>query len=261
MPHALSSIRCTLSLAAALLLPAAPVLAFSVSIDSTGSSFLNDAGNGLYDHGSTIQNYQVGYNKTEDFTTKNWFVFDLSGIAPGTPITDATLVLYMPSFGAGDPGDGYDSMDPMEDYEIFGLSPGEASFVSGDKIIDGDMTAPEFDAWYVAIGDGPSLGMASVSAADEGGDVAVGFGFDGLAVLDGALGGMFVISGANVSVDYDPILDIEEGYFHHTHPYGVAGPETPAPTLILEIVPEPGTGALLALGLVALGARRRGARR
>ncbi|MFK7910973.1 MAG: PEP-CTERM sorting domain-containing protein [Akkermansiaceae bacterium] len=244
--------------------------ATSVSIPADASSFFYDPSTGgandPYIHGTTIQNYQVGYNATTEENTRNWFIFPLPAIGPGEVIGAATVSFYMPKFTPGlpesDVGDGYDSLDPTEEFAIFGLSATAKTFISATDILDDDAVAddgPLFDLWWADVDSGSELGSSIVSAADEGGFVTITFTPLGLSVLNAATGGDFLIGGAVPTLDDGPLLDEAEGFFHHTHPGGIAPPggDTESPELIIEIVPEPSGVSLLVVGLVGILVTRR----
>ena len=83
----------------------------------------------------------------------------------------------------------------------------------------------------------------------------------GLAVLNDAAGGDFLIGGAVPTLDDGPAIDLAEGFFHHTHPHGVSAPpggETAPAELLIDVVPvpEPSYAALLGIGLLGLMGRR-----
>ena len=84
--------------------PAGPVGAAAVSITADASSFFFDPSTGgpnaPYTHGTTIQNYQVGYNSTTEENTRNWFIFPIPAIAPDEVIGAATVSFYMPKIPA-----------------------------------------------------------------------------------------------------------------------------------------------------------------
>ena len=114
--------------------------------------------------------------------------------------------------------------------------------------------------WFPAVTDGPELGSVTVTKPDEGMDVLIPFGPEGIAEITDTLGGDLLIGGAVTTVTHPLIDDIAEGLFHHTHPYGIMAPvdgETPEPKLILEIIPEPSVTALFLPALTLLLRRRR----
>ena len=245
--------------------------AVTVAIDSTASSFIKDpapgAGNAAYTHMMSIQNYQAGYNKTTDETTRNWFIFDIPTIMASESISSATFKLYMPIFLPGDPasdaGFGYSSADASEEFAIFGLSPDASAVISASDVLD-DAGVPDdssmFDAYYPFLVGGELYGSVTVEGADNGTFISMSFSSAGLVALNGSTGSAFMFGGAVVSIDNAPSLDIAEGLFHHTHPYGFGSPsfETAAPELILEIIPEPSSSLLLAVsGLLMMTKRKR----
>lgn len=249
------------------LFPVPKAHAAMASITADASSFFFDPStggpNGFYEHGTTIQNYQVGYNSTTEENTRNWFIFPIPSLGPGESIGAATVSFYMPIFPPNS-GFGYDSHDPTEEFAIFGLSPAAKGFISAAAILDDGGVpddGPLFDMWWADVDSGPELGSTIVSKADEGGFVTITFTPLGLDVLNAAVGGDLLIGGAVPTLPVDPYTpDLPEGFFHHTHPYGVSAPpggETDPAELVIDIVPEPTTMMLLSLGGISLLRRRK----
>ena len=230
-------------LSASLLAVAAASHALTITLDATDSGWFDDGGN----HTASNQNYAVGWTGSERL--RDFFVFDVSGLPGGETVLAATLRAHNPE--AGNPTnawtDGYSSPDASEPYELHQvllLAGGPATDQVGNVAV------------YNDLGDGPVYGSHTASAADNGVDVEIALNAAGVAALDAAVG-KFVLGGLLTSLDHPPAL-VEELFFGNTDPPG-EGPQTRQ--LIVVLTPEPGTGLLLALGLVAVSARRRASSR
>ena len=242
-----------------------------LAIESLTSGFIEEPmpgdGNDPQLLDSSVQNYQAGYNATTDKVTRNWFIFEVPGLAPGESIASATVSLYMPIFIPGEPSDfgfGYDSTDPSEDFSLFGLSPsqlGDSGFISPAKILDDDGIPDDgglFDAYFSEITLGIELGGATVEGADNGTFVTIDFMPTGLAHLTASVGGDYLIGGAIMTLGDAPAMDEAAGIFHHTHPHdsGPPGGDTPVPVLSIVIIPEPSVSALLGMSMLAMLLKR-----
>ena len=97
------------------------------------------------------------------------------------------------------------------------------------------------------------LGSTSISAADDGTTLSIALDAAGVGFWNGFLGGVVVIGGSVPTV---------VGTGTPQQPFGMTGPDIAGgdlltPSLVLTLVPEPGTGTLVVLGLLALGMRAR----
>lgn len=251
----------------------------------------------------TFANYHAGlssgYSPTgapfPDKEVRNFFIFDwteivfaLGGPPPGE-IIGATLHLYNPGDGVGDPGsdgmDGYVSPDASEDYllsDIGAKTPAEV-MDHYDHPFGGPYSGTDEsgDAMMVfdELASGPTFATVTMSSADDGTYVdlvlsAIGIDYLNIDLADfGSGGDDFVGFGGKVTTitpgqeepgdTMAPIDDPDEEVFGFTHPNGEGLPDTSAtpPSLTLVFAPEPGTGLLLGLGLALVGARRRAAGR
>ena len=127
----------------------------------------SNAGN----HAIGNENYSAGWSSNE--TLRNFFVFDLSGIAPTETVLSVTLRLYNPAVSEPDVTytGGYDSPDATETYTVREiLLP--AATVTAPSVLN--------PAVYTAIGAGASFGSYDASLADNGQfiDIAIERGRD-----------------------------------------------------------------------------------
>ena len=155
--------------------------------------------------------------------TRAFFTFDLSGL--NLPALSATLRLTR-----------YSSEDSNERVETIGLFD-----VTTDAAIVNDNTGTS-DAIYDDLGSGVSYGTFDVPGDGDPNDV-LEFPLNQAALsdIDAAAGGYFTIGAALLSDDnFDSLFLFSGG------PGGVQ-------ELVIEVVPEPTTEALLAIGLVLLG--------
>lgn len=227
---------CVLSLSILLLASAGQAL--TITLDATDSGWYDQSGA----HTASNDNYAAGWENTQ---LRNFFVFDVSGLPAGETILSATLRAYNPAVGEPNASfeGGYDSPDASETYRLVEvLTP--AAVISLDSV--GNLVV------FNDLADGPEYGSYAFSAADNGTDVDVALNAAGLAALDAAIGD-FVLGGYVSTLTGS--FGTDEFVWGHTDPAGLG----PYPRqLIVVLTPEPGTGALLVLGIVALAAARRG---
>ena len=229
-----------LTAATLILALADPSAALTVTISASDSGWHSNAGN----HTATNQDYEAGWSSNEQF--RNFFVFDLSSLPLGETILSATLRAYNPIFGVPNVtfGDGYDSPDASETYNLHEvLLP--AALVTAPSVLT--------PVVYGDLGDGAIFGSYLASSADNGDFIEIALNGAGITAAQTWVGlGSFVLGG-EISTLALPV-GVDEFVFGHTDPPGF-GPYTRE--LVLEITPEPGTGGLFALGLVALASARR----
>ena len=221
-----------------LLVPAAASQALTITIGASDSGWFDESGN----HTSTNENYQAGWRNAE---FRNFFVFDTSLIPAGETILSATLRAYNPDIGEPDVTftGGYDSPDASETYQLVEVSTPALSFAATH--VGTGLTI------FTDLGDGPIYGTQISTASDNGAFVEVPLNATGLAALDAAVGD-FVLGGYLSSLS--SAFGTDEFIWGHTDPPEL-GPY--ARELVVVMTPEPTTGLLLALGLVALSTLRR----
>ena len=188
--------------------------------------------------GGTNANYFAGFG---GITGRNFFVFDLSSVS-GT-ITAATLKLYNPASGVdGAGGNGYSSPDATETYDLTSTTSTPAQLAAGG--------VPA----YNTLGTGTSFNSKSISNADNGTDVLLSFNAAGLSTLNGGIGGLIAVGGQITSISGGAT----QVAFFFTHQTSGLHRPTLTITTTSSSAPEPGTLALLALGMVGgIVARRR----
>ncbi len=248
----MSSCLRPLLLSALLLAIASASSALTFTIDASDSGFHDDAGNHV---DTTNENYTAGW---ADEQLRNWFVFDVSGLPAGETVLSVTLRLYNPAVGEPDGTytGGYDSTDATETYEVRELLLPSA-VVTAPSVLD--------PAVYTAIGAGTLFGSATMSPADNGQFVDITLNAAAIAAVDAAVA-EFVLGGLVSSLT--AALGTEEFVFGHTDPLDddpgspyarqlcvttTGGPDTAC----FAPIPEPGTSALVALGLIGLATARR----
>lgn len=247
-----------------------------VDILASDAGFVTEVGGSAKGDGTIVPsatyNYSVGYevhyadgalgSPFAPVDRKNYFVFDLSGVT--APISGATLFLYNPGIAAGDAGDGYESTDPTETFEILettapgavladlaGLASGAGPFDYDEAIDPLVMLA---DGLYDALGDGPLvLATATMSAADNGTVLALAFTPGGLGYLNSFIGGSVVLAGSLPSAT--PPVPLPQEVFGYTDP-DIPGGDPATPMLSLTTIPVPASLWLFASALGLLGGLR-----
>lgn len=215
--------------------------AATITIGASDSGWHSGAGN----HTITNQTYATGW---EDEELRSFFVFDLSAI----PVTETLLSVrfraYNPDVCEPDCSytGGYDSPDLSESLELREvLTP--AAVVTAPSVANPTV--------FNDLGDGTLFGSYLASSADNGAFIEIELNAAGIAAAQGFAGvGEFVLGGSLSSLT--SAFGTTEVVFGLTDPAGL-GPYTRE--LVITYTPEPGTAALLALGLVGLAVRRRNA--
>jgi hypothetical protein len=241
-----------LRIAAALGLAAFSFAAQAVAIDASDRGwYARDVNTDTYTANPANLNYLVGLGfpiPNTPTATRNYFAFDLSAYA-GQTFASATLHLYNPK--AGDPGNssafgGFFSAQPTETYELHQVTTNTASLLAG--------TAGS--AGFFDLGDGAAYGSYTASLSDNGQFIDILLNAAGLADLNAAAGGTFVLGGILTTITPGGSQTI----------FGFSNANNLADTQLLvttAAVPEPGTYALLLAGLVLVffTTRRLNARR
>jgi hypothetical protein len=216
-------------LVAAILCPAASAAVTVTTLDASARGWVapfnvNTLGN---------VSYATGFSDGQEYRT--WFAFDLSGLANSSQIYSATLNLLVP------PG-GYLSAQPGETFALFDVSTPKATLA----------TAAPGQAAFADLGAGVSYGQAEVTASDVGTTIQVALNAAGLAALNGAKGGEFLIGGAVTSIipgSGDEVVFSNSAF-------------TPLSATTLSVVPEAASPSFLTLasGMILLRRRRKLAR-
>ena len=206
--------------------------AATIVIAATTSGWYTDSDSS----GQGNENYLVGMRGSE---YRNFFVFDLTSLLNET-VVSATLRLWNP---IADPPDllynGYQSIDPTETYQLVEVTTPAATLLLGA------LPTPV----YQDLGDGTAYGSRVFSVADNGTNVEIALNPAAVVAIDGAIG-LFAIGGHLTTLQASP-FDLETVF---------AGTgETSLRELVIETVPvpEPASGALVAIGLVSIAWRRR----
>jgi hypothetical protein len=269
------------------LLLAVPVQAAIIGLAAEDSGFYNSVGRHSKLDGSpsfgmatpATFNYSVGTidegppfgppGIPPDVFRKNYFTFDLTGVAPGS-VSSATLKLFLPVGGY--------SGAPSLTYKLFGSLvpglPGMAALSADLKDVYDPGIGSELATalgLFAKIGDTktamiPDFGSITVTVADEGSILTMPLTPAGITYLNLYAGGDVVLGGELTGLTtVGPPDDPPVYLFGFTSPVipGVVpwsmGSVSPTPTPMLEIVvPEPGIATLFGLSLaLVFGVRRK----
>jgi hypothetical protein len=171
-------------------------------------------------------NYYVGHSTFTGADHRDFFTFDLSGL-PAGEVVAATLQLRRYASNSGN--------EAIETLELFDVSTDAATLNKNDSINP---------AIFADLGSGTSYGSFDLpGAADDRVVLELALNVAALADIASAAGGFFSIGGVLISDDGDDAVFVASG----------GSPQQ----LIIEVVPEPGTGVLLAIGLLGLVRARR----
>ena len=253
--------------------------ALAVDLDAVDSGFLTaTGGSSKFDAvlaPAAAYNYSTGWELHYDGgglkpafplvyqEKKSYFVFDLSGVAPGS-IVDAELILPLPAGG-------YTSSDASEEFVLSAtsLTSAELDILKDPMIMPpgpippGDidpgliMAAMDFFGVLTEVIDmmGPELGAAALEVGDAGTAVVIPLSPFGIDYLNDSAGGTVVIGGKVVSID--PMMPFyTQELFSGTAPFPESGmppfSPTESPVLSLVAVPLPMGFPLLLSGFCAL---------
>lgn len=258
-----------------------------VSVVASDTGFVTEMGGSSKGDGTLVPGAEFNYSVGQELhfadggtgsplaymDRKNYFIFDLSTVTD--TIVSATFNAYMgPDSGMPFPAmNGYESLDPTEEFALFGTSSGSADDVLdiAGALIEEVMTggAGAFDDatdsivmttkdMYAIMGDGPVLGAIETSPADNGLILSISFTPDGIDYLNSHLGDAVVLSGSILSIGAPSTT---ESIFGFTGPdiadVLAPGPDPLIPELEVTTVPEPGCLLACALMQGVWGSRKR----
>ncbi len=179
---------------------------------------------GWYDvpgfHLSSNKNYAAGFAVAA--TTRNYFVFDLSGVTD--QIVGAELRLY-------NPADGF--LGAPSDYTLRSVETSVATLMQSHS------TGPAGAAIYADLGDGTVFGSVLGSVADNGTVISIPLNAAAVNSLNGSLGQTFAFGGQ---------FAFQGPQEHYIFGFSNLGTETRQ--LVLTTVPEPATWIQFGSGLV-----------
>lgn len=209
---------------------------------------------GTYGNSVPGQNYRVGHSPvTTVAERRNFFLFDLSPYAPVPPgtVVGGYLKVYVPKFAPGitlDPGDGYISPDPIEDYVL------TATPFTADEIADPTNSVSEALAIYATLGTGPVAGSHTFHPGDKGMDILIPLTPPALAAINAFMGsGKIAMGGRLTTLDFLHPDELVFGFTDLIAPHM----EFKTPSLVLEVIPAPGAAVALGLGIFTAPRRRR----
>lgn len=247
---------------------AAPIL-----LEATDAGFVTSAGGSAKGDGTLVPpatyNYSVGWEvhyvdgslgmppgstPLAAMERKNYFVFDLTGIT--TPITSAAFLVNAGTYESSDPTETLSLHAPID----VGAALGESGFLLSEHAVGPTaFDEPSDPAVLTAMGlyggvtGGPSIGSASVSAADDDMELVIPIdtGF-----LNAHLGSLVIFGGELSTLTAAGTPEAIMGF---------TGPDIPSgdpltPKLIVETIPTPGAlgGGLILLTGLGLLRRWRG---
>jgi hypothetical protein len=272
--NAIRSVPYTGLFLATMITAGSAAIASAVTVDAIDSGFVTEMGGSSKGDGtvpaaaSATFNYSVGrelhysggFLSPPPFAPmlrNNYFVFDLTGVIPGT-ITSAALKVFAGTYEGTGPldSDEFALVAPMDPV----MALGEAGFLLAANAVGttafddpGDPAIAVAMGLYGNITGGPGpLGVKTISSADDGTILTIPLGPGGVGYLNAFAGGVVILGG---KVTTAPPPDFPQ------QPFGFVGPfigptPTPTPMLDITIVPEPTTILLVIVGLTLSPQRR-----
>jgi hypothetical protein len=198
------------------------------------------------EHVAQNDNYLVGHNGADAF--RNFFIFDLGDLDLGGGLFVESAVLEIQRYSAGAATEDY-----VFQYGLFDVTTAAATLMADHP---GPFPNGEGVTIFGDLGTGASYGGIAVDPDVGASGDLLAFDLNAAAIADltGAAGGFFGIGGAITNIEMNATI------------HGGSGGEVAAPPpfvrdpgiqrLVLQVVPEPATAALLAAGLIGLAARR-----
>jgi hypothetical protein len=184
------------------------------------------------EHIPSNPNYLVGYYSEYSLQTRNFFVFDLTGVS--TPLAKASLVAYNP----GASTDGYDGIVGSGTYSLYDVNTSISSLLDGTGGI----------AAFNDLGSGILIGSIGFDVSRNGTFVNVDFNSQGIAYLNANLGAVVAIGGM---IPFDGETRTMFGFTN------IEYSPIPDPILSYTPVPEPTSAITLSLSLAYLFRSRR----